>query len=118
MGPDYHGYIEPHRRTLSVAMVSRGFLSRSWAWWLIGRLVAFCPKGRGFEFRSGRNVYRDLGQVLKSQLSVALRHETPVIVISKLLKRYLKAKRTRAPAYSRALRRINFPGGWSRKAQV
>src|SRR6218665_2399300 len=29
-----------------------------------------------------------------------------VIVISKLLKRYLKAKRTRAPAYSRALRRI------------
>src|SRR6218665_917071 len=29
-----------------------------------------------------------------------------VIVISKLLKRYSKAKRTRAPAYSRALRRI------------
>jgi len=27
-----------------------------------------------------------------------------VIVISKLLKRYSKAKRTRAPAYSRALR--------------
>ena len=30
----------------------------------------------------------------------------PVIVISRFLKRYLKAKRTRAPAYSRALRRI------------
>src|SRR6218665_2508958 len=29
-----------------------------------------------------------------------------VIVISKLLKPYSKAKRTRAPAYSRALRRI------------
>jgi len=29
-----------------------------------------------------------------------------VIVISKFLKRYSKAKRTRAPAYSRALRRI------------
>src|SRR6218665_2626303 len=42
-----------------------------------------------------------------------------VIVISKLLKRYSKAKRTRAPAYSRALRRIK--GGFqrgSREAQV
>src|SRR6218665_2616277 len=42
-----------------------------------------------------------------------------VIVISKFLKRYSKAKRTRAPAYSRALRRIK--GGFqrgSRKAQV
>ena len=29
-----------------------------------------------------------------------------IIVISRFLKRYLKAKRTRAPAYSRALRRI------------
>ena len=35
-----------------------------------------------------------------------------VIVISKLLKRYSKAKRTRAPAYSRALRRIK--GGFSK----
>ena len=35
-----------------------------------------------------------------------------VIVISKFLKRYLKAKRTRAPAYSRALRRIK--GGFQR----
>ena len=36
-----------------------------------------------------------------------------VIVISRFLKRYLKAKRTRAPAYSRALRRIKgrFPKG-------
>src|SRR6218665_4001405 len=36
-----------------------------------------------------------------------------VIVISNLLKRYSKAKRTRAPAYSRALRRIKggFPKG-------
>src|SRR6218665_3660693 len=40
-----------------------------------------------------------------------------VIVISKLLKRYLKAKRTRAPAYSRALRRIKggFPKGGQEK---
>src|SRR6218665_1099864 len=43
-----------------------------------------------------------------------------VIVISKLLKRYSKAKRTRAPAYSRTLRRIKggFPKGGSREAQV
>ena len=36
-----------------------------------------------------------------------------VIVISIFLKRYSKAKRTRAPAYSRALRRIkgSFQGG-------
>src|SRR6218665_3748732 len=40
-----------------------------------------------------------------------------VIVISKLLKRYSKAKRTRAPAYSRALRRIKggFPKGGQEK---
>ena len=49
-----------------------------------------------------------------------------VIVISRFQNRYLKAKRTRAPAYSRALRRIKagffkgeFPkGGDSREAQV
>src|SRR6218665_1671277 len=35
-----------------------------------------------------------------------------VIVISELLKRYSKTKRTRAPAYSRALRRIK--GGFQR----
>src|SRR6218665_3202657 len=40
-----------------------------------------------------------------------------IIVISKLLKRYSKAKRTRAPAYSRALRRIKggFPKGGQEK---
>src|SRR6218665_3930154 len=40
-----------------------------------------------------------------------------VIVISKFLKRYSKAKRTRAPAYSRALRRIKggFPKGVKEK---
>src|SRR6218665_3367951 len=55
-----------------------------------------------------------------------LRLDTPctwnriVIVISKLLKRYSQAKRTRAPAYSRALRRIKggFPKEGSREAQV
>src|SRR6218665_1178452 len=43
-----------------------------------------------------------------------------VIVISKFLKRYSKAKRTRAPAYSRALRRIKggFPKSGSREAHV
>src|SRR6218665_1579485 len=47
-------------------------------------------------------------------------HVLIVIVISKLLKRYSKAKRTRAPAYSRALRRIKggFPKVGSREAQV
>ena len=41
-----------------------------------------------------------------------------VIVISKLLKRHSKAKRTRAPAYSRALRRIKgeFPKGIKRSS--
>src|SRR6218665_2378359 len=45
---------------------------------------------------------------------------TIVIVISRLLKRYLKAKRTREPTYSRALRRIKggFSKGGSREAQV
>ena len=40
-----------------------------------------------------------------------------VIVISKFLKRYSKAKRTREPAYSRALRRIKgwFPKGGQEK---
>src|SRR6218665_3863223 len=43
-----------------------------------------------------------------------------IIVISKFLKRYSKAKRTRAPAYSRALRLIKggFPRGGSREAQI
>jgi len=43
-----------------------------------------------------------------------------LIVISTFLKRYSKAKRTRATAYSRALRRIKggFPNGGSREAQV
>ena len=43
-----------------------------------------------------------------------------VIVISRLLTRYLKAKRSRAPAYSEALRRIKegFSRGWSKEAQV
>src|SRR6218665_304798 len=39
-----------------------------------------------------------------------------VIVISKFLKRYSKAKRTRAPAYSRPLRRIK--GEFSKGGQV
>src|SRR6218665_24054 len=45
-------------------------------------------------------------------------HTCVVIVISKLLKRYSKAKRTRAPAYSRALQRIKggFPKGVKRSS--
>ena len=44
-------------------------------------------------------------------------NQSIVIVISKLLKRYSKAKRTRAPAYSRALRQIKggFPKGGQEK---
>src|SRR6218665_912856 len=38
-----------------------------------------------------------------------------VILISGFLKRYLKAKRTRAPDYSRTLRRIK--GGFSKRGQ-
>ena len=42
-----------------------------------------------------------------------------VIVVSRFLKRYSKAKRTRVPAYSQALRRIKwvFPKG-SKEAHV
>src|SRR6218665_3935186 len=41
-----------------------------------------------------------------------------VIVISKLLKRYSKAKRTRAPAYSRALRALRrIKGGFPKGGQ-
>src|SRR6218665_383925 len=56
-------------------------------------------------------------QEVKKQngLSIAI-----VIVISRLLNRYLKNKRTRAPAYSRALIRIKdgFSKLWSRESQV
>ena len=49
------------------------------AWCLIGRFVAFRPKGRGFESRS-TTMYRELGQALNSQyyclwrFGVKLRH--------------------------------------------
>src|SRR6218665_1325753 len=51
-------------------------------------------------------------KILRSYVVIVI-----VIVISKLLKRYSKAKRTRAPAYSRALRRIKggFPKGGQEK---
>src|SRR6218665_2945778 len=42
------------------------------AWWLIGRVDAYRPKGRGFESRSSHHI----GQVLHSPLPVALRRET------------------------------------------
>src|SRR6218665_1434278 len=48
----------------------------------------------------------------KETITASTRIIVIVIVISKLLKRYSKAKRTRAPAYSRALRRIK--GGFQR----
>src|SRR6218665_3938112 len=43
-----------------------------------------------------------------------------VIVISRLLEGYLNAKRTSAPAFSRALQRNKegLPRGWSREAHV
>ena len=44
------------------------------AWWLIGRFVDFCLKGRGFESCSGWHI----GLVLHSQLPVALWCETPL----------------------------------------
>ena len=45
------------------------------AWWLIGKVDAYHPKGRGFDSRFSLQI-RDLGQVLRSQLPVALRRET------------------------------------------
>src|SRR6218665_1378903 len=73
-----------------------------------------------YGFRIGRRTYRSailrvsyIRTLIRSLLSVIV----IVIVISKLLKRYSKAKRTRAPAYSRALRRIKggFPKGGQEK---
>ena len=46
------------------------------AWWRFGRVDALRPKGNGFDSRSSRHV-KDLGQVLPSQLPVALRREIP-----------------------------------------
>ena len=61
----------------------------------------------------------DLRNLLAHQPAHSLLLIVIVIVISRFLKRYSKDKRTRAPAYSRALRRIKggFQGG-SREAQV
>src|SRR6218665_950625 len=78
-----------------------------------GSVVGFCafrPEGRRFKSHSSHHIRNlGIGQVLHF-----------VIVISKFLRRYSKAKCTRAPAYSRALRRIKggFPKGGSREAQV
>src|SRR6218665_1215570 len=46
------------------------------AWWHIGRFAAFRPKSGGVRIPL-LSPRRDLGQVLHSQLPVALRRETP-----------------------------------------
>ena len=66
-------------------------------WWLIGRFVAFHPKGRGFESRSSRHI----GTLGKSftlsclwRFGVKLRHsirarlEVPLRVVVDLKRRY------------------------------
>src|SRR6218665_981667 len=73
---------------------------------LCGRPI--CTTPNGYQMRTA--IRATLGQRQIRQI---------VIVISRFLKCYLKAKSTRAPAYSRALRRIK--GGFqrgSREAQV
>ena len=73
--------VKAKRNTKSLAHLfcySLAFLSTTkiGAWWLIGRFVAFRPKGRGFESGSSRRV-GTFGKSLYSQLPVALRRETP-----------------------------------------
>ena len=60
---------------------------------------------------SDKNHFKTLIIIVTSTVRV-------VIVISRFLKRYLRAKRTMAPAYSRALRRIKgfFPKGVKRSS--
>ena len=50
------------------------------AWFFIGRFVAFCPKGRGFESRPS-HIVGSLGSWASPSLAVAvtLRRETPTI---------------------------------------
>ena len=62
-----------------------------------------------------KSLFYKTSVILQSKCSVIF-----VIVISRLLKCYLKAKRPRVPAYSRALRRIKrgFSKGWSREDLV
>ena len=46
-------------------------------WWRGGWVDSFQPDSRGFDSRSSRHVRKLVGQVLNSQLPVALRRETP-----------------------------------------
>ena len=67
------------------------------------------------------DVYKPVSNVLRTVCEEVLQLLliiVIVIVISKLLKRYSKVKRTRAPAYSRAPRRIKggFPKGVKRSS--
>src|SRR6218665_2197963 len=61
--------------TLHLGNHFTAYLTLKGAWWLICRFVVFRTKGRMFESRYPP--HRDLGQVLHSQLPVALRRETP-----------------------------------------
>src|SRR6218665_3037804 len=63
-------------------------------------------------------IFNMIGPLVQRRESPWVDYLKIVIVISKLLKRYSKAKRTRAPAYSRALRRIKggFPKGVNRSS--
>src|SRR6218665_2538365 len=48
---------QPHHvPMLSKCSTSTSYPWFCWAWWLVGRFVAFHPKGRGFESRSSRHV--------------------------------------------------------------
>ena len=56
--------------------------------------------------------YISVNQAVIKYLNLSTMKEDIVTLISRLLKRFLKAKGTRAPAYSRALRRIK--GGFTK----
>src|SRR6218665_2390948 len=77
----------------------------------------FLPFARGFVFLP-RNWF--FPRALTFFIRTTQKMASIVIVISKLLKRYSTGMRTRAPAYSRALRRIKggFPKGVKTSMQV
>ena len=89
----FPGYCSIQRLSLCRSLLTEFVYSG--AWWRIGRVDTFRPKGRGFESRSSRH-RRDLGQVLHLQLPVALRRVNSDSVNSCVWERFRKAHAVRS----------------------
>src|SRR6218665_1801958 len=93
---------------VSISMYTFAICSRTW--WLIGRFVAFRPKGHGFESRSSCHS-GDLGQVFHLQLPVAFQHETLTLYLCCVGRPTPPSRRiSRRPKKMRLSRRKNC--GW------